>query len=216
MKSKIVLVMVIIATLFAGLFLHEMGHCLAFRHNGFEVEKVSVAAIWKFKLTVFTDSRGTEYELGPLPIGGYTLAKETDMRPNLAEEVEIDLAGVAVNALVILLFTPWYFLLRRPWRKRGIDFVSSFSGKIFRVFITINLLILIANTLWLDPYVDGGNVVCIILSQRFGELVSLNICFGLGLASFIYLVFDGFNRILKAVNKIYGWTDWPGPKKKKD
>lgn len=208
MKLKIVLVLVVIAALLISVFLHEMGHCLAFRHNGFEVERVAVGPVGPAKLTVFTDSYGTKYDIGPLPIIGATYPKDPAglTKLSLGGQAETLLAGVAFNGLVIIFLTPWYFWLRKRWRKRGEDFSSIFLGKILRVFIVVNFILLICNFLILLPLIDGGRLLCLVLSQWVGLSLALGIGFGAGFVSLFLLLFRGFDFFFKKINKAYGWS----------
>lgn len=214
MKLKIAVV--VIAVLYISIFLHEMGHVLAFRHNGIAVEKVSVGTIWKLRMTVFTDASGTKYEIGPVLLWGYTQSVDPGETTgfNLAREAEIWLAGIAINAFIVLFLTPWYFLFKGEYQKAGVDFTSFFGCKVFRAFIVVNVLLFISNALWLVRFVDGGAFLYSVLSQWLEGMPLTILFFLLGLISFLYL-WNELVHIMGKINKIYGWSGWPGPKERR-
>lgn len=205
MKRKLGIVLIVIVALLISIFLHELGHCLACRHNGVEVERIAIG--WGPKLTVFTDSYGTKYEIGPLLILGETLPKGEEITlPSFVNQVEISLAGVAFNGLIILFLSPWYFWLRRKWKEKGKDFFSSFLKSIFKVFIVLNFLLLICNLLIPLPAVDSGRLLYLAFAQLVGTKISYWFCTALGVLVMIWLVsFGGFDFFLKRIYRIYGW-----------
>ena len=53
------------------IFAHEFGHFLMARLNGVHVEKFAIGFDWPFALFKWRGKTGTEYVVGPLPLGGY-------------------------------------------------------------------------------------------------------------------------------------------------
>lgn len=53
------------------IFAHEFGHFLMARLNGVHVEKFAIGFDWPFALFKWRGKTGTQYVIGPLPLGGY-------------------------------------------------------------------------------------------------------------------------------------------------
>lgn len=53
------------------IFLHELGHYLMARKNGVYVEKFAIGFDYPFPLFSWRGKNGTQYVIGPLPLGGY-------------------------------------------------------------------------------------------------------------------------------------------------
>ena len=104
------------------IFIHELGHFLLARKNGMKVDTFSIGfgpRLWK----IYTDSKGTEYRLSLIPLGGYvSIEGQSDVpkQPNFDvsklpknhfyakspwQRVQVIIAGVIMNFLfAILLF----------------------------------------------------------------------------------------------------------------
>jgi regulator of sigma E protease len=98
------------------IFLHELGHYLAARKNGVHVEKFAIGFDWPFALAKWRGKTGTEYVLGPLPLGGYVqmlgqheipgedvdpqrLREDSFQAKTVGQRVQIISAGVIANFL---------------------------------------------------------------------------------------------------------------------
>ena len=90
--------------------LHELGHFIAARRSGVEVEEFGIGFPPKAK--TIGRKNGTEYTLNWLPLGGFVRLKgehDSDTEPgtfgqaSLANKVKIMLAGVVINALIAIV-----------------------------------------------------------------------------------------------------------------
>ncbi|MFP4363815.1 MAG: site-2 protease family protein [Spirochaetia bacterium] len=103
-------------------FIHELGHFIAARLAGIEVESFSIG--WGKKLTSF-ERNGVEYRISMLPIGGYCKMKGEDaMREamqNDAERIEPE---------------PGSFYAASPVKRIGV----AFSGPFFNIVFSILLM----------------------------------------------------------------------------
>ncbi len=119
------------------IFIHELGHFLAARRVGIHVEVFSIGIGWRVA-KLYTDSKGTDYILSLLPLGGYvkmkgqedvpTAKKETNDTDSFTNKKPIErlfvvLAGVFMNFLSAfpLIFIA-YFL--------GVPFFTNQVGSI--------------------------------------------------------------------------------------
>lgn len=110
------------------IFLHELGHFLMARKNGVHVEKFAIGFDWPFPLLKWTGKTGTEYVIGPLPIGGYVkmlgqnelpseLADPSRQRPDnfqsktVWQRTQIISAGVIANFLSAFVLCYLAFVL---------------------------------------------------------------------------------------------------------
>ncbi len=68
------------------IFLHELGHFLMARWNGVRVEKFAIGFDWPFPLVSWRGKTGTEYVIGPLPVGGYVKMLGQNELPSEVED----------------------------------------------------------------------------------------------------------------------------------
>jgi regulator of sigma E protease len=106
-------------------FVHELGHFIAAKANGIEVEVFSLG--WGRKL--FGASRGgTLYQVAWFPIGGYCKMKGEMLRSDMTEE-----------RLAELRSEPGSFLAASPWRR----FVVAAAGPVANIISAVLILTLI-------------------------------------------------------------------------
>ncbi len=120
--------MTVVSTLFFGIlglgmivFVHELGHFLAAKASGIEVEVFSLG--WGRRLWGFT--RGsTLYQIAWFPIGGYCKMKGEMLRGDMSAE-----KVAAVRA------EPGSFLAAAPWRRIVVAVAGPASNFVFAVLV---------------------------------------------------------------------------------
>ena len=68
------------------IFAHELGHFLMARLHGVHVEKFAIGFDWPFALFSWRGKTGTEYVVGPLPLGGYVKMRGQHELPSEIED----------------------------------------------------------------------------------------------------------------------------------
>lgn len=127
---------------YACVIAHEFGHCLMARHRGIETKEVMI-----------------------LPIGGVAVLEKNAKSPR--HELEIALAGPAVNVAILAVLVPviWLFGLIDH------DFIMSMA--------VFNLIMIVFNMIPAFP-MDGGRVLRALLWRRKGKYDATQIAVRLG------------------------------------
>lgn len=128
------------------IFIHELGHFLLARKNGMKVNTFSVGfgpRLWK----IYTDSKGTEYRLSIIPLGGYvsiegqsdipkknqtetkTLPKDHFYSKTPWQRIQVIIAGVVMNFLLAIFLFVIAFLIGIPVIGNKVGAVDSNLNK---------------------------------------------------------------------------------------
>lgn len=151
-----------------AVLVHEIGHLLAFRYFGQQVETISVGF---FGWTLFTDHHGTAWKFGPLLLGGYCLPAQPGWSSELPPRVVIwtALAGPLANlALAALLL-----ISAKIGRAFGIEY-SDYIVRLIASAIVLNLILAVFNLLPIPP-LDGGQVVLASIRAKWGAIATARI-----------------------------------------
>lgn len=132
--------------LFIGLVVvHEMGHFLAARRNGVEVEEFGIGFPPRAK--VLTKKNGTEYTLNWLPLGGFVKLKgehDSDTEPgsygaaSLGAKLKILVAGVFMNLVAASVIFTVIALFGMP--KSNLDRLPFYDKQQFTVAADTNIV----------------------------------------------------------------------------
>lgn len=134
-------------------FVHELGHFLAARAVGVQVEAFSLG--WGPKLAGFTRG-GTEYRMSVFPIGGYCRMKGEESFKAALERGDQDMPR-----------EPGSFYGVSPWRRIVIALAGPFSNLLFAFIVAV--LIALAGY---DIHTSGNRVILAADYPLFGNLVS--------------------------------------------
>ena len=129
-----------VATVFACVFLHELGHALTAWHFGIRTRDITL-----------------------LPIGGIARMEKIPEKPS--QELWITLAGPATNLVIAFLLLFGLFVRNSfgSWHE-----ISLFGDSIWSRLMLINLLLAAFNLLPAFP-MDGGRVLRAQLAKRLGR-----------------------------------------------
>ena len=104
------LIFVGVLLLLSLVILHEIGHFVAARKAGIDVEEFGIG--FPPKVATLGQKNGTEYTLNALPLGGFVKLKgehDSDMEPgsfgsaSLPRKVSVMLAGVVMNVFIAMI-----------------------------------------------------------------------------------------------------------------
>lgn len=132
-----------VLSLFACVFLHELGHAMAARRYGIRTMSIVL-----------------------LPIGGVASLEKIPSDPK--KEMIVAFAGPAVNAVISLLIGTYYFITGFP--ELNMESLAQInSGNIFFMIMTANIFLGGFNLIPAFP-MDGGRVLRALLSIRMGRV----------------------------------------------
>ena len=115
------LIFVGILLLLSLVILHEIGHFVAARRAGIDVEEFGIG--FPPKVATIARKNGTEYTLNALPLGGFVKLKgehDSDLEPGsfgvatLPQKISVMLAGVLMNVLIAMVLLTFVVLAGVP------------------------------------------------------------------------------------------------------
>jgi regulator of sigma E protease len=115
------LIFVGILLLLSLVILHEIGHFVAARRAGIDVEEFGIG--FPPKVATITHKNGTDYTLNALPLGGFVKLKgehDSDQEPGsfgvatLPQKISVMLAGVLMNVLIAIVLLTFVALAGVP------------------------------------------------------------------------------------------------------
>lgn len=162
---QIVWAVLFILSIFATVFLHELGHALAAKRYDIKTKDITM-----------------------LPIGG--LARLEKMPEKPFEELVVAIAGPAVN-IVLALITGLFVTL--PNADALVAELSNGvnAGNFFLNFLVVNVWLALFNLIPAFP-MDGGRVLRALLSMKFNRNIATNIAARIGQLLAIGFVLLGF------------------------
>lgn len=162
---QIVWAVLFILSIFATVFLHELGHALAAKRYHIKTKDITM-----------------------LPIGG--LARLEKMPEKPSEELVVAIAGPAVN-IALALITGLFVTLPNTndllaELSNGVN-----AGNFFLNFLVVNVWLALFNLIPAFP-MDGGRVLRALLSMKFDRSIATNIAARIGQLLAIGFVLLGF------------------------
>ena len=110
-----------IAFLNVLVLLHEIGHMMAMRATGLQVEELAVGMYVPGVpgIEIYTDSSGTRYSFYPVPLGGYARAASEERVAALTywQKAQVRSAGIWVNLFVFAVIAAIRIAVTRPTGK---------------------------------------------------------------------------------------------------
>lgn len=158
-----VFVLILLATMFACVVLHELGHALMARYFGIGTESITL-----------------------YPVGGVARLQRMSEKP--FEEICIALAGPAVTLLIVALLSPFAFV-GVGWLAMVASPELSLSRLIVLLAISLwwgNLMLFLFNLLPCFP-MDGGRVLRALLALWKGQLRATEIAVRVGLVMAFFI-----------------------------
>lgn len=105
------------------IFIHELGHFLLARKNGMKVDTFSIGfgpRLWK----IYTDSKGTEYRLSLIPLGGYV---SIEGQSDVPKKQNFDISKLPKN----------HFYAKSPWQRVQVIIAGVIMNFLFAILLFV-------------------------------------------------------------------------------